>query len=272
MIICETHDALNAHIAEAKAAGKRVGFVPTMGALHEGHLSLVRAAKKACDFVVASIFVNPPQFAPDEDFEDYPRDTDRDVSLLNGAGVDVVYLPQVDEVYPNGVTVTVNAGKAAAGLETDFRPHFFDGVCSVVHRLFELVEPDAAVFGEKDYQQLMVIREMVEAHGMGVEIIGAPIIRDEHGLALSSRNAYLSDEELGIARTLNVIIQESSLQGLSLQSSVQELDHMDKPCDDVKEKLLAAGFDKVDYIEERWGRILAAAWIGKTRLIDNFEV
>jgi len=221
-----------------------------MGALHDGHLSLVEMAKDVCDFVVVSIFVNPTQFAPGEDFEAYPRDTNRDVSMLGRVGVDGVYLPSVEEIYPNGAAVTVHAGTAAAGLESDFRPHFFDGVCSVVHRLFEIVRPDVAVFGEKDYQQLMVIREMVAAHEMGIEVIGAPIMRDVYGLALSSRNAYLSAEELEIARRLNMVLRSKH------------------PTPDA---LIDAGFDKVDYIEERWGRRLAAAWIGKTRLIDNIS-
>lgn len=244
MKICRTHRELK----EAASNEGRVGFVPTLGALHEGHLSLVEFAKEHADFVVVSIFVNPTQFAPGEDFEDYPRDTDRDVLLLEGIGVDCVYLPEAEEIYPDGVKVSVKAGEAAKGLETDFRPHFFDGVCSVVHRLFELVEPDVAVFGKKDYQQLMVIHEMVETHDMEIEILGAPIVRDEYGLALSSRNAYLSDEGLAIARHLN---------------SVLKSEHP------TPEALLNGGFDKVDYIEARWGRILAAAWIGKTRLIDN---
>lgn len=228
-----------------------VGFVPTMGALHDGHLSLIETAKKQCEHVVVSIFVNPTQFAPGEDFEAYPRDTNRDVSLLKGTGADVVWMPEVEDIYLDGAKVTVKAGAAAAGLETDFRPHFFDGVCSVVHRLFEIVRPDAAVFGEKDYQQLMVIREMVAAHDMGIEVIGAPIIRDAHGLALSSRNAYLSADEMEIARRLNVILRG------------------ERP---TPEALIEAGFDRVDYIEQRWGRILAAAWIGKTRLIDNLAI
>ena len=248
MQVFDNQTNLNAFVAAAKAAEQSVGFVPTMGALHDGHLSLVEQAKLYCDQVVVSIFVNPTQFAPGEDFDAYPRDTNRDVSLLGAAGVGAIYLPDVAEIYPNGAAVTIKAGDAAKGLETNFRPHFFDGVCSVVHRLFEIVQPDVAVFGEKDYQQLMVIREMVAAHDMGIEVIGAPIVRDKHGLALSSRNAYLSADELEIARKMNVILRS------------------DRP---TSKALLEAGFDKVDYIEERWKRVLAAVWIGKTRLIDN---
>lgn len=245
------HSELKDAIEAAKVDGKCIGFVPTMGALHDGHLSLIEVAKQHADFIVVSIFVNPTQFAPDEDFEQYPRNTERDVSLLFSIGVDAVYLPQVEEIYPDGAQVTIKAGQAAQGLETDFRTHFFDGVCTVVHRLFELAEPNIAVFGEKDYQQLMVIREMVETHSMGIEIVGAPTQRDKHGLALSSRNAYLSEEELVTARQLNQVLRS------------------DKP---TVEGLLQAGFDKVDYIEKRWGRILAAVWLGKTRLIDNIKL
>ena len=248
--------ALAQAIGTAKAAGKTIGFVPTMGALHEGHLSLIDVAKEHADFIIVSIFVNPTQFAPGEDFESYPRDTDRDVSLLSGAGVHGVYLPEVKDIYPDGATAQIKAGEAANGLETDFRPHFFDGVCSVVHRLFEIVKPDVAVFGEKDYQQLMVIREMVETHGMGIDIIGAPIMRDEHGLALSSRNAYLKDDDMVIADCLNVVLRQNKNGDLAL----------------IKTLLEKAGFDTVDYVERRWGRLLAAAWIGRTRLIDNIEV
>ena len=195
-----------------------------------------------------SIFVNPTQFAPDEDFDSYPRNIDRDVSLLNSLCVDAVFMPTSHAMYPDGPVITVKAGSAAKGLESDFRPHFFDGVCTVVNRLFEIVAPNVAVFGEKDYQQLMVIREMVQAHNLGIEILGAPIVRDEYGLALSSRNAYLGKEELDIARELNKVLRS------------------DAP---TPETIIEVGFDKVDYIEERWGRRLVAAWVGTTRLIDN---
>lgn len=271
----------------------RVGFVPTMGALHEGHLSLVRLASQHAQSVIVSIFVNPTQFAPGEDFEAYPRDLGTDLELLEAAGVDLVFAPQERDIYPRGREISVKAGAAAQGLESDFRPHFFDGVCSVVHRLFEIVRPDVAVFGEKDYQQLMVIREMVATQGLGIEIVGAAIARDEYGLALSSRNAYLSADEIEVARKLNVFLNSASSRRAAKQAQISGI-HKDadsvgdisgsppsergKPRrgDDEKEglnglkaELIAAGFDKVDYIEERWGRILAAAWIGKTRLIDN---
>lgn len=250
MNILKIADELGALVKSWKAEGLSVGLVPTMGALHEGHLSLVRLAQEQSDRVVVSIFVNPTQFAPHEDFESYPRDLAADLAALQQEGVHAVYTPAETEIYPNGQETTIKAGAAAEGLETDFRSHFFDGVVNVVYRLFDHVKPDLAVFGQKDFQQLQVIREMVEAEGLGIEIVEGPIVRDEHGLALSSRNAYLNAEELAIARQLNVILK-----------------HSEAP----EEDLRAAGFDKIDYVSERWGRRLGAAWIGKTRLIDNVK-
>ena len=248
----------------AKKAGHRIGFVPTMGALHEGHLSLVRKAKDMSDFVVVSIFVNPTQFAPHEDFDSYPRDEAKDIALLAEAGADVVFLPTQADIYPDGMESEVKAGAAAEGLETDFRPHFFDGVVNVVHRLFQAVQPDLAIFGEKDYQQLQVIREMVAAQNMGIEVIGGDIVRDDEGLALSSRNAYLSDTELGVARRLNQILFQAA-------AAIKGGEDASAACVNAAEHIKDAGFDKVDYVDTRWGRILAAAWIGKTRLIDNVD-
>jgi pantoate--beta-alanine ligase len=233
----------------------RIAFVPTMGALHDGHLSLVRLAKQNADKVIVSIFVNPAQFAPHEDFDSYPRHVEADLALLKAEGVDAVYLPSVAEIYPNEDVSSnpVKTGPAAQGLESDFRPHFFGGVVNVVYRLFEHTQPDLAIFGEKDFQQLQVIREMVADYALPITILGAPIARDEYGLALSSRNAYLSADEIAIARKLNVIMRESN-------------------CESAATDLLAAGFDKVDYVAHHWGRVLAAVWIGKTRLIDNMAI
>lgn len=232
----------------------RVAFVPTMGALHEGHLSLIRLAKEKADHVIVSIFVNPTQFAPHEDFDSYPRNAEADGALLQAEGVDILFLPNEATLYPDGHDSAVKAGKAKDGLETTFRPHFFDGVVNVVYRLFDAVQPDLAIFGEKDFQQLQVIKEMVQAQSLPIEIIGAPIARDESGLALSSRNAYLSEDALQIARTLNTVLKDAARTG---------------DYEAAKVALRANGFDKIDYIEERWGRILGAAWLGKTRLIDN---
>ena len=247
-------EELNAQLQPLRDAGKTIGFVPTMGALHEGHLALIHLAQKHADITVASIFVNPTQFAPHEDFGTYPREEKRDAEKLAGENVDILFLPTEDVLYPTGKDSDIKAGDAAKGLETDFRPHFFDGVVNVVSRLFDAAKPDTAVFGEKDFQQLQVIKEMVATHGFPIEIIGAPIARDDYGLALSSRNAYLSTEELKIARQLNVILREIADNG-EIEAG--------------KAKLLGLGFEKIDYIEKRWDRVLGAVWLGKTRLIDN---
>ncbi len=252
MINIKQAEALQTQVRQWKSEGLSVALVPTMGALHAGHLSLVKIALEKADRCVVSIFVNPAQFAPHEDFESYPRDLEADIAKLGQEGAHVVYMPSEEEVYPDGQAKdAIKAGAAAQGLETDFRPHFFDGVVNVVHRLFGQVQPDIAVFGEKDYQQLQVIQEMVEALDFPMEIIAGPVIRDEHGLALSSRNEYLSAEELVVARQLNVILQGGDLSA---------------------QAILDAGFDKVDYVERRWGRVLAAVWVGQTRLIDNIKL
>lgn len=231
-----------------------IAFVPTMGALHEGHLSLMRLAHAHADQVIVSIYVNPTQFAPHEDFDSYPRNVVHDLGLLEEANIALVYLPTTEELYPNGANADIKAGPAGDGLEAAFRPHFFHGVCSVVSRLFDHISPECAIFGEKDYQQLQVIQEMVEQQKRDIEIIGGPIARDAYGLALSSRNAYLSPKHLEIARRFNVILRDAT-----------DSEH-------TKTQLLEAGFDKIDYVETRWNRILGAGWVGKTRLIDNLPI
>lgn len=251
-----------------RKAGQRIAFVPTMGALHEGHLSLVRYAQGIADKVIVSIFINPTQFAPHEDLETYPRTEDADLEKLEGAGVDLVYIPPVDAMYPDGDDSAVSTGESAKGLETDFRPHFFSGVVNVVSRLFKHVQPDIAVFGEKDFQQLCVIKEMTAALDLPIEIHGAPIIRDDHGLALSSRNAYLFADELTVARTLNKVLRRLARELKDSKSNHEVRTAMD----DARKTLVKYGFDKVDYLERRWDRVLAAAWIGKTRLIDNVPI
>ncbi|MGB3213878.1 MAG: pantoate--beta-alanine ligase, partial [Alphaproteobacteria bacterium] len=217
------------------------------------------------DCVVVSIFVNPTQFAPHEDFCSYPRTEETDLALLKSAGADVVFLPSAAEIYPDGFGSAINPGPSAEGLESDFRPHFFGGVVNVVSRLFHAVKPDVAVFGEKDFQQLQVIREMVEALKLPIRIVGGPIIRDADGLALSSRNAYLSPEELIVARTLNRVLSAAA-------DAMREGEKGEDACAEAAEKLLRSGFKRVDYIKVRWGRILAAVWLGKTRLIDNVSI
>lgn len=256
---------LQAIISSWKGEGQRIAFVPTMGALHAGHLSLVKIAQERSTKTVVSIFVNPAQFAPEEDFDSYPRPERDDLEKLKELGTDLIYLPTTDEIYPAGLDTDIKAGQAATGLESDFRPHFFDGVVNVVSRLFEQVQPDLTVFGEKDFQQLQVIKEMVEELSMPIEILAGPTIRDKEGLALSSRNAYLSEQELQTARQLNKALLETAA-------------NLEKGADPAnifagaEKALLSAGFDKIDYLDIRWNRLLAAAWIGKTRLIDNIPI
>ena len=265
MILCRSKDTLAQEIQKLKEQGQSIAFVPTMGALHEGHLSLARLAQEHADVVAVSIFVNPTQFAPDEDFDAYPRDADADLEKLQEIGANLVYLPRVEDLYPDGAAATLKTGEAAKGLESDFRPHFFDGVVTVVKRLFDQVQPDTAIFGEKDFQQLQVIREMVEHEGLGTKIIGAPIARDEYGLALSSRNAYLSEGELEIARMFNQVLYKAVHDigaGIDQKSALEE----------AKNTILTCGFDKIDYVSVRDSRVLAAAWLGRTRLIDNAPI
>lgn len=254
-----------------------IGFVPTMGALHDGHIALVRAVLEKCNTAIASIFVNPAQFAPHEDFSSYPRTLEQDIKKLQGAGCHALWVPGDEEMYPLGKpTTTVRVSGVSTPLEGEFRPHFFEGVATVVAKLLHQVRPTHAFFGEKDWQQLQVIRRMQSDLSMGIEIVGVPIVRDENGLALSSRNAYLSGEEYDIACHMNRVLfamAEKIRKGLD--------------CTDVEkwgtENLRAAGFDSVDYCTVRDAhtlepsthdllRILAAAKIGKTRLIDNVPV
>jgi len=226
-----------------------------MGALHEGHIALGKLARTLAENVIYSIFVNPTQFGPNEDFDKYPRDLEADKAKLKGIA-DYIYTPRVEDIYPDGVKTSYGAGPASQGLCGASRPGHFDGVVTVVAKLFEHTLPDVAIFGEKDFQQLQVIREMnfVNAQtGKPIEIIGAPIIREKSGLAMSSRNAYLTDDEKLIAPKLHEIISS----GITI------------PEMDARLKIL--GF-RVDYIEERWNRILAAVWLGKTRLIDNVPI
>ena len=269
---------LRARVDAWRKGGVRVGLVPTMGALHEGHLSLVRETQSRADKVVASIFVNPAQFAPHEDFDRYPRTLESDAAKLAGVRLDLIFAPSVAEMYPAGFATKVEVGGPSAGLETDFRPHFFGGVATVVTKLLTAALPDGAIFGEKDYQQLMVIRRLTTDLSLPVEIVGAPIIREADGLAMSSRNAYLKPDERKVAGRLNVVLKDA----------IARLKHGD-PVDEVeafgKSDLLEAGFNSVDYVAvrdaatleriarvDRPARILAAAKIGGTRLIDNMAV
>ncbi|ESY82980.1 pantoate--beta-alanine ligase [Mesorhizobium sp. LNHC221B00] len=269
--------ALRARIRDWRRDGLRVAMVPTMGALHEGHLSLIRIARERAERCVVSIFVNPTQFAPSEDLDKYPRQLARDLDMLATARADLAFTPTVDAMYPAGFATRISVGGPSAGLESDFRPTFFDGVATVVAKLFLQATPDYAVFGEKDYQQLCVVRQLCRDIDLPVEIIGAPTIRDAHGLAMSSRNAYLGEAELQIARQLNVVLRKTVA---ALAAGADQKDTIAE----ARRTLIAAGFHTVDYVEAResltlgpWrhdraGRVLAAAWLGKTRLIDNVEV
>ncbi|HEV2560570.1 MAG TPA: pantoate--beta-alanine ligase [Rhizomicrobium sp.] len=269
--------ALRARIAGWRAGGARVGLVPTMGALHEGHLSLVRETSKRCQRVVVSIFVNPAQFAPHEDFDRYPRTLEADREKLGGAA-DLIFAPLVGEMYPAGFATKIDVGGPSAGLETDFRPHFFGGVATVVAKLLIAAMPDMAIFGEKDYQQLLVIRRLVADLGLPIEIVGGAIQREADGLAMSSRNAYLSADERKVAGQLNLVLQ-------SVARRVRAGDDIGDVEAAGKTALLEAGFNSVDYVAvrdaetlnaienlSRAARVLAAAKIGKTRLIDNMAV
>jgi pantoate--beta-alanine ligase len=269
---------LRAQVKSWRARADTVALVPTMGALHAGHLELVRLAKARCSRAVVSIFVNPAQFAPNEDFDRYPRDEAGDMAKLAGAGCDLVWSPGRAEMYPEGFATRITPAGAAEGLESDFRPHFFGGVATVCCKLFTQVAPDIAVFGEKDYQQLAVVRQMVRDLDLPLEIAGLPTVREADGLAMSSRNAYLSPDQRRTAPTIHAVITavaEAARRGAAIDKAVAE----------GKKALESAGF-RVDYLEVRDAgtlkaaepgtqrplRVLAAAWLGKTRLIDNVAI
>ncbi len=237
---------------------KKKALVPTMGALHEGHLSLVEIARKHADLVGVSIFVNPLQFGPNEDFSKYPRTLEKDLELLKKLNVDYIFTPTVEEVYPAVIDHIQADSDIANRLCGINRPGHFDGVCTVVKRLFDLLKPDIAIFGEKDYQQLMVIQEMTTRLNLPIEIIGAPIIRESNGLAMSSRNQYLSESDKKLASNIY-----QTLSYLSSLNSTSEID-----LDQAKNKLEKMGI-KIEYLELHWDRIFIAARIGSTRLIDN---
>ena len=263
---------LRAQVAAWKAHGLRVGLVPTMGALHGGHLSLVDQISQKADRIIVSIFVNPTQFAAHEDLDTYPRQEADDLQALAGRAADCVYAPPASEIYPEGFATAIHMQGPALGLETDDRPHFFGGVALVVAKLFTQSQADVAIFGEKDYQQLLVIRRMARDLDLPIEILGAPIIREADGLAMSSRNAYLNAEQRQIAGKLNGILADLAVSDLPIEEAENA----------AREQLLAAGFTQVDYAALRDGdslqaigadsqhrRALIAARIDNIRLIDN---
>ena len=233
--------SLRTRVRVFRQEGDRIAFVPTMGALHEGHLSLIRLAKRRAERVVVSIFVNPTQFAPGEDFEAYPRDLKADRKLLAGLGVDIIYTPNRDHMYHDDHSTTVRVGGVGDNLETDHRPTFFHGVALVVAKLLNRVQPDHAVFGEKDYQQLAVIRRLVRDLDMPVEIVGAKIARDSHGLALSSRNRYFDEAGLATARALNGVM-------FAARDRLQDNESVEATLEWAARSLIDAGFAAVDYV------------------------
>ena len=278
--IVRSLEDLRRALAAWRADGRTIGLVPTMGALHAGHLSLIRLARQRTDRVVASLFVNPAQFAPNEDFRAYPRDEARDAQLLAETGCDLLYAPPTDDIYPPSFATCVTVSGVSAPLEGASRPQHFAGVATVVAKLLIRVAPDVAVFGEKDYQQLLVVRRLVRDLDLAVEIVGAPTIRADDGLALSSRNAYLSESERAIAGRLNAVLR-SAADALGRGEAVDAVEARALAC------LGKAGVARIDYLEargsddlarvgpgpvDRPSRLLAAVQIGKTRLIDNWPI
>ncbi len=269
---------LRSAITAWRATGETVGLVPTMGALHKAHMALVDAAQTACDRVVVTIFVNPAQFGPDEDLSSYPRRERQDIDMLRAANVDLLFAPPVEEVYPQGFATTVTVAGVSEGLCGDHRPGHFDGVATVVTKLLLQSLPDVAVFGEKDFQQLQVIKRLVRDLDIPVRIQPVPTVREADGLAISSRNVHLSATERETAVHLYRVLTETAGR---LAAGTPP----DKAAAAGVAALQEAGFTKVDYLEARDAetlaapmeghrplRILAAAWLGETRLIDNVSV
>jgi pantoate--beta-alanine ligase len=275
MQVVTTVAELRSRVARWRNEGDTIALVPTMGALHRGHLALVRAARESAARVCATIFVNPTQFAPGEDFASYPRQERADEELLRGERADLLFMPSVEEMYAAGHSTRVRVGGPADTLEEQFRPSHFDGVATVVAKLLLQAGPDVAFFGEKDYQQLMVIRRMVRDLDIPVRIEGVPTVREADGLALSSRNAYLTTEERKVAPALHRTIDAVARAVAGGASPAGETAR-------ASEALVQAGFRKVDYVAvrdaetleplqdaSRPARVLAAAWLGRARLIDN---
>lgn len=270
---------MRAQVTAWRADGLRVGLVPTMGALHAGHISLIERMLTQADRVITTIFVNPTQFGEGEDLDAYPRTLDSDSAKIAAAGGHLIFAPPVSEVYPDGFSTRVVVDGLTDVLCGAARPTHFDGVTQVVCKLLNMAGADAAIFGEKDWQQLAVIRRMVRDLDIPVEILGGPIVRDDFGLALSSRNGYLDEVEIGVARQLNVILNKAAYD-------IGAGGYAADVCAGAVDRLIEAGFRDVDYVECRRAddlilldklgdepaRIFAAAHIGKARLIDNYPV
>ena len=277
--IVRTVAELRAVVAGWRRAGETVALIPTMGYLHEGHLALVRRGRELADRTVATLFVNPTQFGPTEDLARYPRDEAGDAAKLAGAGCDLLFAPTVAEMYPPGFATSIAVGGVSQGLCGEFRPQMFGGVALVVTKLLLQALPDVAVFGEKDYQQLQVIRRFARDLDIPVRIEGAPTVREADGLALSSRNSYLTPAERAVAPALNRALTRAAAE---LADGAREAGPV---LAEARATLLGVGFASVDYLELRDAetlaplervagpaRLLAAAWLGKARLIDNIPV
>jgi len=277
--VARTVPSLRRALAPFRDTGERIALVPTMGALHRGHLALVREARRRARHVVVSIFVNPTQFAPHEDFGSYPRGFAADLKALQTAKADLVWAPSAEVMYPAGFATRIEPqGAAKAGLEDKFRPHFFGGVATVVAKLFTQTAPDFALFGEKDYQQLRVVTQMAKDLDLAVKVIGVPTVREQDGLALSSRNAYLSAAERSAAPLLYRVLKASAVR-------IKQGEPIEMVLEEARAEIGRAGF-ALDYLEARHAltlapivsrkdgpiRLLVAAKIGKTRLIDNIAV
>ncbi len=267
---------LRSHLDSARTAGRRVGFVPTMGFLHDGHASLMRAARVECDVVVTSIFVNPLQFGPSEDLDAYPRDLTGDTALAEANGVDVVFAPSTAEVYPEAILTTVSVREVSAPLEGRTRPTHFDGVATVVAKLFSIVGPCSAYFGEKDFQQLAVVRRLVADLSIPVEVVGCPTVREPDGLAMSSRNAYLTPEERAAAPVVHrallaglAAIERGATDPAVVQAAMTHVLAAEPLAElDYAEVVDAASFQVPDPLHGTL-RLLVAARFGRARLIDN---
>jgi pantoate--beta-alanine ligase len=277
LLTVRTVSDLRAVISGWRMAGQRVGFVPTMGALHEGHLSLVDIALANADRIVASIFVNPTQFGPNEDFEKYPRTEAEDAAMLAGRSCDLLWAPSAAEMYPDGFATEVRVGGLTDILCGADRPGHFNGVTTIVSKLFNQVQPDIAVFGEKDFQQLQVIRRMAADLNLKVRVLSGPTVREADGLAMSSRNRRLTPQQRAVAARLNVVLRAAAE---ALAGGAAE----DEVLMEGTEALVRAGFDRVDYLEARMetdlaaleshsgpARVLAAARLDDVRLIDNWK-
>ena len=278
MEVVRTIAELRQHTSRWRIAGQTIGLIPTMGALHKGHLSLIKLAQGKCDRVIATIFVNPRQFLPNEDFDEYPRNEESDIQKLIEMGVDLLFAPKAPEMYQPDASTTVVISKLTDCLCATSRPGFFDGVGTVVTKLLIQALPDLAIFGEKDYQQLLVIKRLTRDLDIPAEIIGAPTIREADGLAVSSRNVFLSKANRETASKVFEILKKTAT-AIALGNDVLVA------CEEARSELMLAGFSEIDYFEARHsetleliqsfensGRLFAAVWLGSTRLIDNLEI